>query len=422
MATFKAVVKTLRSDGYYKVYIRVTHQQEVGFIPTTFMVNKAKVKGKEIVHNGVLRETAVIMKKYNEKLNNETIENWTIQEVVDFLKGESSDISFSDWCRTFYNDMYNEGRDGTAKNYKYAIWRLEEFSGKKNLLFSDITSRLINDWISSMKNTNRAKNMYPKAIKTMFIAGCNRYNDYDRNILKITNQPFQAVKIPRSEKPEQRSLSLKTIQKFFTTDISSLMPPKGGWIPRAEKARDVCMLIFCLAGINTADLFDLKKENLKGWKLCYNRKKTRGRRENKAYMEITVPEIIRPLFAKYCGKKSLFNFSELYTTETNFNKAVNLGIDDICKLAKIEEYVSSYSFRHSWATFACNDCGADMEEVGFALVHAPIDKVTATYVKTDYSRVDKLNEKVLDLVVRKNSDICHVIATNINACLPTIVL
>lgn len=55
MATFKAIVKTLKSDGYYKVYIRVTHQQEVGFIPTTFMVNKAKVKGKEIIHNSVWR-------------------------------------------------------------------------------------------------------------------------------------------------------------------------------------------------------------------------------------------------------------------------------------------------------------------------------------------------------------------------------
>ncbi|MCC8172167.1 MAG: site-specific integrase, partial [Parabacteroides sp.] len=373
MATFKAVVKTLRSDGYYKVYIRVTHRKEVGFFPTTLLVSQTKVKGREIIHNSVLRETAVLIKGYIEKLNNESIETWSVQDIIEFLKGKNKDISFSDWCRTFYNNMYNEGRDGTAKNYKYAICRLEEFSGKKNLLFSDVTSKLINEWISFMKHTNRAKNMYPKAIKTMFTAGCNEYNDYDRNILKITHQPFHAVKIPRAETPEQRSISLKTIQTFFQTNLSSLAPPKGGWIPRAEKARDVCMIIFCLAGINTADLFDLKKENLdKDWKLCYNRKKTRGRRENKAYMEITVPELIRPLFLKYAARKgnALFCFSELYSCELNFNKAINLGIDDICKLAKIENNISTYSFRHSWATLACNDCGADMEEVGFALVHA----------------------------------------------------
>lgn len=401
MATFKAIVKNLRSDGYYKVYIRITHKKEHAYLPTEMMVNKAKVKNNEIIHSSVLREAAILIKGYIEKLNNEKIEHWSVLDVADFLKGENRGISFSNWCRTFYNRMYNEGRDGTAKNYKYAICRLEEFGRKENLLFSDITSRLINDWIDSMKHTNRAKNMYPKAIKTMFIAGCNEYNDYDRNILKITHQPFQAVKIPRTETPEQRSISLKTIQTFFRTDISSLVPPKGGWIPRAEKALDVCMIIFCLAGINTADLFDLKKENLReDWKLCYNRKKTRGRRENKAYMEITVPDLIRPLFAKYASRKgnALFCFSELYSCELNFNKAINLGIDDVCKLAKIEKYISTYSFRHSWATLACNDCGADMEEVGFALVHAPLDKVTASYVRTDYSKVDRLNEKVLNLV------------------------
>lgn len=47
MATFKSVVKTLRSDGYYKVYIRITHKKEHAYLPTEMMVNKAKVRNNK---------------------------------------------------------------------------------------------------------------------------------------------------------------------------------------------------------------------------------------------------------------------------------------------------------------------------------------------------------------------------------------
>lgn len=69
--------------------------------------------------------------------------------------------------------MDNEGRESTSQNYKLAITRLAEFSGKRILKFSDVTSNLINSWIESMKDTKKAKNAYPKAIKTMFQHGSN---------------------------------------------------------------------------------------------------------------------------------------------------------------------------------------------------------------------------------------------------------
>ena len=43
-------------------------------------------------------------------------------------------------------------------------------------------------------------------------------------------------------------------------------------------------MLFCLAGMNAADLYDLKKTSLKkDWTLCYNRKKTRGRSNTRSY-------------------------------------------------------------------------------------------------------------------------------------------
>lgn len=45
-----------------------------------------------------------------------------------------------------------------------------------------------------MRNTARAKNLYLTCIKTMFNAGKKEYNDYEKNIIRITNDPFVLVK------------------------------------------------------------------------------------------------------------------------------------------------------------------------------------------------------------------------------------
>ena len=48
-------------------------------------------------------------------------------------------------------------------------------------------------------------------------------------------------------------------------------------------------------------------------KLCYNRLKTKKRRSDKAYIEISVPERILPLFEKYKGKnENLFYSSQMF--------------------------------------------------------------------------------------------------------------
>ena len=40
MATFKAVVRRPRTDGFYSVYIRVTHRRQTLFIKTDKMITK----------------------------------------------------------------------------------------------------------------------------------------------------------------------------------------------------------------------------------------------------------------------------------------------------------------------------------------------------------------------------------------------
>lgn len=43
MATFKAVVRRPRADGFYSVYIRVTHRRQTLFIKTDKMLTKREL-------------------------------------------------------------------------------------------------------------------------------------------------------------------------------------------------------------------------------------------------------------------------------------------------------------------------------------------------------------------------------------------
>ena len=284
MAVFKTCVQKKRSDGFYVVYIRIAHNNSIAYIKTDFLIHSTEIKKGEILNSMVNKQCAFHIAEYVDRCNRVNIKDWTAKEIADYLTKGFEVMSFSEYCRLFTCRMDEEGRETTSQNYKLAIARLEEFSGKKTLKFSDVTSKLINDWIASMKNSRYAKCGYPKAIKAMFQHGCDEFNDYDRDIIRITNQPFRRVSIPKPKVPVKRAVEVDMLKRFFNTDISNMKAPKGTWISRAERAKDVCMLIFCLAGINTADLYDLKPENFKNGKLCYNRKKTRGRRDDEAYI------------------------------------------------------------------------------------------------------------------------------------------
>lgn len=43
MTTFKATVKKPRSDGFYTVYIRITHQRKSSYIKTNKIVDAAHI-------------------------------------------------------------------------------------------------------------------------------------------------------------------------------------------------------------------------------------------------------------------------------------------------------------------------------------------------------------------------------------------
>lgn len=201
-------------------------------------------------------------------------------------------------------------------------------------------------------------------------------------------------------------LAVQHLERFAGT--SKAIPDSKMKEPLAELGRDVAMMILCLGGINTVDLYNLKRADYHGGIIHYRRAKTRNSRADGAYMEMRVPPILEPVVEKNLNRDEhtdwLFNFHVRHTSSDSFWANVNGGIRQVCESMHIprEQWYCGYTFRHTWGTVAQNDVHATIAEVAFGMNHSSGHKVTRGYIKIDFTPALELNEKVVDFIFFSN--------------------
>lgn len=401
MTTIKAMVRKPRTDGFYSVYIRIVHNRKPGYIKTDKIVDAAHITSNGEITDPVVNEyCAMLIRLYTDRLNRTDVSLWDVKEVIDFLLKSNEEVCFSDYAKSFINKIEKEGRCRTAKNYKLAVAHLERFIGTNQIMFGHLTTAVLKQWIESLSLTNRAKEMYPTNIRQIFKQAIADLNDDEKGITRIKFNPWTKIKIPKSDTTLKRAISAEACREFFNrplpeTKMLSSLP---------ELARDVALLSLCIGGINTVDLYELKKTNYNNGILGYKRAKTRHCRRDEAYMEMRIEPFIQSTFDKYLSQDEndeyLFCFHQRYSNSDSFNANVNNGIRKICEDMgmKKEDYYCYYTFRHTWATIAQNDCDANLYEVAFGMNHSHGLNITRGYVKLDFSPAWRLNAKVIDFI------------------------
>lgn len=400
MATFKPTVRGVRNDGFMQVYIRVTHKTKHGYIKTDKMITKRELgKQGEIRDPFVLNYCTERIMEFNERLNRKDISKWNVAEVVEFLRHGDEDICFSDYARLHIDRLIDNEQERTSRNYKLALQHMERFFGTNKIMFGQLTSMQVNRWIATLEQTRRAKEMYPVCMRQVFRAAITEFNDYDNGIIRIKTNPWGKVKIPSADRSEKIAISPEECRAFFAAPL----PATRMIDPLPELGRDAAMLVLCLAGMNTADIYELRKENYRDGVICYNRAKTRKSRRDDAYIEMRVEPIIEPIIKKYLADDDdpyLLNFHKRYCDFDSFGANVNNGIRQVCKSMDIprEKWYCVYTFRHTWGTIAQNDCGASIAEVAFGMNHSHGHTITRGYIKIDFTPAWELNAKVIDFI------------------------
>ncbi len=440
--------------GSYNVKIAVAHKGGTGYISTDINVVKSQLTPKlKIKDNTVLIKVLKKIKPYEEILEDifYDISKMTAPELARHLEDkkerkdrentDASSIDFVKFSERHIAKIRADGKQGIADpmlleqkrkrkddRERYAdkiqttLWSLCDFFGRKSFTITDISARMLEryeDYLKGSRTMTRTNQFgravtttrkglsessvidYMVNIRTLFNAALKEYNDDELGILIIKHYPFTKYEISQKKEREKRDFDWEIIR--LVRDVKDRVGK-----PNVALGRDVFMLQFYLAGINTIDLYNVCKYN--GDKLTYHRTKTKRVRKDNALMIITVPAEALPLMAKYKDHTGIrvFNFYKTYSSPQIFNRAVGRGMkaisEELIKDNKLDKSLHGYDARRGWADIAFNIMDVSKDTVGLGLNHVDKDhKTTDIYIKKKFSKMDEANRKMLDTLDEKKT-------------------
>ena len=425
MLTFKAEIRKneMKVGGTFNVKIRVTYNREVKRLATHIFVRTEDLtKDFKLKNPKYIKEADRLVRYYEELCMGLPLEasNLTLSDVLDYIQKEkekNTPIDFIQFCKDWLAATEVKGK----RNYQTALNAFIAFLGKDKLNTNQVTKLLMMEFMEYLHKkrakqvaelqkkgkripSNRMVSLYTSSIRHLFNEAKKKYNDYDRNLIRIPNSPFENLVIPKQEATRKRALSAELIKKIWELPYIINANGRERLCP-FNLAKDCFILSFCLIGMNSADLYNCTE--MEDGSITYYRTKTTDRRLDKAKMKVDVLPVLLPLMKKYedYTQKKVFCFYHLYSTFKNFNRAINLGLKQIGKILKVDD-LEYYAARHSWATLAVNKVGIDKYTVHAALNH--IDeamKVTDIYIERDFKIENEANKKVVEYVFGSYSEL-----------------
>lgn len=425
MATFKVVVlpHQKKEDGTYNVKIRVTQDRKTKYIKTSQFVTSSDItrrkdKGVEkirIKNQAIVDLMDGIVLSFRRKLveAGPEAESWDVGRIVEYLSSEprsSFRLDIIEYGRKYADSIERMGRVGTAKQYRIAMNALERFAGPRldvnNITVSFLKAyerhlidepsykgtRSGNSVVTKSPKGGRAVSLYMSRLKFIINQAKIEYNDEELGRINIPMSPFDRYRILPVNVSRHRALSVEQIQAII--DLPYKATGKSGY-SIFNIAKDVFMLSFGLMGMNTADMYELCAYS--DGIIVYERRKTKTRRADKALMKVRVEDELLPLFEKYKGKESVFDFMDRYKDSGIFNKMVNKGLKEVGEAIGVPD-LNFYYARHSMASICANRLGVDIARVDEMLNHSdPRMSLARVYIEKDFNPLWEANRKLFDL-------------------------
>lgn len=423
-----------RIDKSYPISINVTHMGKSAYIPTGRSATEGQLSksgGKtsimKIKDRHLYRDLLDLLDFYEKELCKISTHGHTAKTLSKYLKTRNESqkkdgqlIDFISVSRKYVRAIRSK-QPATATKYNTLLNSLEDFLHRDLLYTKEINSKFLKDFESFMRTErqmirkdqfgiDRERTVPPitdttiygrmKDFRALFYMIRNTYNDEDEGLILVPNNPFhrhpisQPLSSPRAEDIDC------LISLYFAQFTSG---------SNEELGRDIFFLSFFTMGMNLTDIYHIKKTGLKDGRLEYNRRKTMGKRKDGAFISVRIEDIAKPLIDKYTSSDGstpeLFCFKQRYTDKDSFIRGVNNGLKSLCNRNSIKP-VTTYVARHSFATFARNECEISKDTISLMLNHAAFDKRESTvdlYLKRDWSLIDKANEKVVRYFLERTS-------------------
>ena len=412
--TIKAVVVAgrKRKDGTYGVKIRITFGRRCRFLPTNIVASPADLTRSLKIKNPIiiaqtnalcdrLRQEAARLNPFDLQGRDVT---WVVARITDAMKAQDFRLDFFQWADEY---LKSKGEGNRAK-YETALRAFERFLGKRSVDINDITHAMLVEFAESCDSgpklafsykvglvlTNKTRTgpispHYLAKLSHIYDAAKDKFNDEDGGAVVIPRSPFRKLNMtPPKPTTAQKALPVEVIQAMIDED---------GVSDPIRRSLDVFLVGFALMGANIADLWEAKPPKGGWW--AYNRRKTRNRRADGAFIRCEINPAISPLLARLgAGRSREWWLPELRACGKNpaiAGQVINRNMRTWCERRGVEVF-TYYAGRHTWATLA-RKIGVEKATVDEGLGHVGDYKVTDIYAERDWERIAEANRRVLSL-------------------------
>ena len=309
-------------------------------------------------------------------------------------------VTFTEYARKCIAKLEKEGRYSTAHLYVNALRSYTEYLKKPVVPFRDFSREKLMDyqrWLFSRLKSHNTVSTYMRMLRSIYNKGIDA--GYASNVVRQFHDVYTGIDTVR-----------KTA--LLRNELHTLLYEDPGTdVLRRTQCAARLMYQFC--GMPFVDLFYIRKSDIIGGVLVYHRIKTGV----KVCIKLLQPAIhtLNRLYGlssyqkdkNRCYKLDILSDKTLHKTLSGYceyQSALRIFNSHLSLLAKrldIRSHVSSYTFRHSWATIAKNT-GASIEMISELLGHKSI-RTTQIYLSS-FNAVDlaKVNRKACSFIENVN--------------------
>lgn len=400
MVSIKLILdkRKAKPDGSYPIYFQICHNRKTTTRSTKIYLNEKDWDDSK----KLILKSHPLYKTLNAKLIKDLADLQSQLMLADdakilaYLKPVIQVIEPVEIKKTVYQfakeliaQLKDDNKIGNAWVYESTVNVLRTFYPTDDLYFEAIDYQFLTQYNSFLVKRELKHNTIYLYLRTIRIF----YNKAIKS--KIVDKglyPFDDYKL-RPEKTRKRAVETNILKAIKNVELPIDTPLWDN--------RNYFILSFYLIGISVVDLCLLTKENIKGGRIFYKRRKT-GK-----WYDIKIHAEAEEILNHYKGRSQYLlpiaddkasNDERLMKGIKYKTKIINKYLTRIAKDLKIDQKITTYTARHSWATIA-KKAGFSIELIAEALGHEYGNRTTAVYLDNfDQSVIDEANSKLITLI------------------------
>ncbi|WP_303011359.1 site-specific integrase [uncultured Bacteroides sp.] len=300
---------------------------------------------------------------------------------------------FTVCANNYVSCLRREGRYATAHVYQNALRSFTVFCGTKTVSFNQITRENLKrygNYLAASQLRLNTISTYMRMLRSIYNRGVD--DGQAPYIYRLFHDVFTGV-----DSRQKKAIPVHELHTLLYEDPG---------VDKLRHTQDIAKLLFLFCGMSFSDLAHLKKADLKDGILKYNRIKT-GTPMSMEILDSAVNIMSRLLnndrsvdssdypdyLFKILSGRHRLKEEGAYIEYQSALRRFNNQLKSLARHFRLHSSVTSYSFRHSWATTA-KYRGVPIEMISESLGHKSI-KTTQIYLKSfdlaERTKVNRMN-------------------------------